>query len=213
MSRQVLLLVFVVIAGGPAYGQQLSGAAHEESAPGSIAEPIRALLGPGGVRVTPGNLTLDFWWVTSLPVKAGGEVTWLGVAEGTVVGAVRLSGEYRDVRGKAIRPGVYTLRYGIQPANGDHLGVSTYRDFLLLSPVADDLDPAPTGHDGTVAISKDTIGGAHPATWALDPPVTTDAPLSVGKNDMDLTYMTFEVPTSAGTPLRFGLVLIGRIDA
>ena len=123
MSRQVLLLVFVVIAGGPAYGQQLSGAAHEESAPGSIAEPIRALLGPGGVRVTPGNLTLDFWWVTSLPVKAGGEVTWLGVAEGTVVGAVRLSGEYRDVRGKAIRPGVYTLRYGIQPANGDHLGV------------------------------------------------------------------------------------------
>ena len=56
--------------------------------------------------------------------------------------------------GAVIKPGVYTLRYGVQPDNGDHLGVSPHRQFLLISPAADDRNPAPQGHDGTVELSK-----------------------------------------------------------
>ena len=61
---------------------------------------------------------------------------WSNVENGTLVGAVRVTGPFKEIRGKVVAPGVYTLRYGQQPQNGDHLGISTFRDFLLLSPAS-----------------------------------------------------------------------------
>ena len=46
--------------------------------------------------------------------------------------------EGHDYRDQPIAKGVYTMRYGLQPVNGDHLGVSTYRDYSLLLPAAKD---------------------------------------------------------------------------
>jgi hypothetical protein len=144
-------------------------------------------------------------------------VSWTHVEEGTLVGAVKLSADYRDVRGRVIKTGVYTLRYGIQPANGDHLGVSPYREFLLLSPAAVDTDPAPRGHDGTVEISKQAIGGSHPGVWSLDPPVAGGEALKAHQTELGHDAIVMEVPTvrdgKPAGPLRFGLVLIGRIEA
>lgn len=212
VASAVAITLVSLVAPRAGWAQALTAAAHREPAPDALAPAIRDALEPGGIRVTRDALAIDFWWVTALPVKAGGEVNWLGVAEGALVGAVRLSDEYRDIRGKAITAGVYTLRYAIQPANGDHLGVSSYQDFLLLSPAAKDTDPEPTGHDRTVDLSKDTIGASHPAPWALDPPVIDEPLLSVGQNEMHLTYVVLEVPTTAGKLLRFALVLIGKIE-
>jgi hypothetical protein len=111
-----------------------------------------------------------------------------------------------------IKPGTYTLRYGIQPANGDHLGVSPFREFLLLSPASQDADPAPRKHDALIDLSKQTIGGSHPAVWSLDPPVATEAPLTVHTTDLGHKALVMEGPIPGGT-LRFGLVLIGKIEA
>jgi len=205
------LALTAFIAPSPASGQALAAAPHTEPASEALAPAIRDALAPG-VRVTRDALAIDFWWVKALAVKAGGEVNWLGVAEGSLVGAVQLSGEYRDIRGRAVKAGAYTLRYAIQPANGDHLGVSNYQDFLLLSPAAIDRDPAPTGHLRTVDMSRNTVGASHPAPWALDPPVIDEPLFTVGQNEMDLTYVVLELPTTAEKPLRFGLVLIGRIE-
>jgi hypothetical protein len=117
-----------------------------------------------------------------------------------------------------IKPGVYTLRYGLQPANGDHLGVSPFRDFLLLSPAAFDKDPAAPGHDGTIELSKQAIGGSHPGVWSLDPPAASaQAPLSVHKTELDHDGVVMEVAiVREGQPagaLKFGLVLVGKIEA
>ena len=46
----------------------------------------------------------------------------------------------QDRRGQTIQPGVYTLRYGVMPANDDHQGAAPHRDFALLIPAADDRD-------------------------------------------------------------------------
>ena len=208
----LVVLAWWLLAAAFGAAQPLKVATHDEPVPDGIPEAVRTALAPGGVRVTREALAVDFWWVRSLDVKAGGDVNWLGVAEGTLVGAVRLSDEYRDIRGRAVKAGVYTLRYAIQPANGDHLGVSSYQDFLLLSPGSGDASPAPTGHDRTVDMSKATVGASHPAPWALDPPVTKEPLFTVGQNDMDLTYFVLEVPTSAEAALRFALVLIGTIE-
>jgi hypothetical protein len=190
---------------------------HTSAPPTELAEPIKAALAAGGQQVVIGGKTLEFWWVKALPLKAGSsDVSWASVDEGTLVGAVRLSAAYTEMRGRTIKAGVYTLRYGIQPADGNHLGASPNPDFLLLSPADADTSAAPLGHDGTIKISKLAIGLSHPAVWALDPPIASGAPLSVRKNDAGWTAVIFEVPTTrdgkAAGPLKFGLVVIGQIQ-
>ena len=189
----------------------LSGIRHSDAAPADLAPAVAALLAPGGVTASVGANTLTFWWVKVLPVTSA-PPGWTALPEGTLTGAVRIEKAFRDVRGRVIKAGTYTLRYGIQPANGDHLGVSPYREFLLLSPGPQDRDAAPRGHDETVDLSKLTIGGSHPAVWSLDPPVATDAPLTVHTTELGHQAIVMEVPIASGA-LRFGLVLVGKIEA
>jgi hypothetical protein len=194
-----------------AQSADLSAIKHSDPAPAELPAAIAATLGPGGVKVSVNTNTLSFWFVKELPVK-GSPAAWSEVQEGSLVGAVKIEKDFRDVRGRVIKSGTYTLRYGIQPANGDHLGVSPFRDFLLLSPAANDTDPAPRGHDGTIQLSKETIGGSHPAVWSIDPPVATEAPLAVHTTDLGHKAVIIEVPAAGGL-LRFGLVLVGKIEA
>jgi hypothetical protein len=194
----------------------LAASTHADPPPAALSSGVAARIGGGGVRATAKGIDVTLWWVKQLPLRAGSSIAWSDVEEGAMIGVVKIDRDFRDVRGKIIRSGVYTLRYGIQPANGDHLGVSPFREFLLISPAAVDTDPAPHGHDGTVDLSKQTIGGSHPAVWSIDPPTTSESPLSIHTNDAGLKAVVVEVPVGregkdAGA-LRFGLVLVGRIE-
>lgn len=211
----LLLTAFAAFVTPQAAGD-LSAAAHSDAVP-QLAATVAARMAAGGVRATANGVPLTFWLVKDLPLKAGSATGWKDVDEGTLVGAVKIDRDFRDIRGKIIKPGLYTLRYGIQPENGDHLGVSPFREFLLLSPAAIDKDPAPHGHDGTVDLSKQTIGGSHPAVWSIDPPESHDAPLTIHTTDLGHKAVVLEVPLSrsgaAAGALRFGVVLIGKIEA
>ena len=204
------LVVGVVLAAAPAAAQP-AASPLASPAPDTVAAPIRQQLSPEGHKVSIGQTTLEFWWVSALPVAGGGAAEWSKVAEGSLVGVVRVSGPFKEIRGKPVSPGVYTLRFGLQPQNGDHLGASAFREYLLLSPAAADQDPKALGFDGTVALSKLTVGTSHPGALSLDPPVSTAAPLSAYKNDLDHQGMTFQIKTSSGS-LTFGLILIGLIE-
>ncbi len=186
-----------------------SATRHTDGPPAELAAPIAALMAPGGVRAAVGANTLTFWWVKQLPLKSP---AWSELPEGSLVGAVKIEKDFRDIRGRVIKAGTYTLRYGIQPANGDHLGVSPFRDFLLLSPVALDKETTALGHKGTVEISKETIGGSHPAVLSIDPPVASEAALSLHTTELGHKAIVMEVPIQGGT-LRFGVVLVGKIEA
>jgi hypothetical protein len=213
LISSVVILV-ALAASVPAQG--IDAQLHKDPVPSELAAPIGGVMAPGGVRAVAGGVTLDLWFVKALEVGAA-PPAWAGVAEGTLVGAVRVGGDFHDIRGRVIKAGVYTMRYGVQPDNGDHLGTSPWRDFLLLVPAALDTDTAARGHDGTVDLSKRTIGGSHPAVWSIDPPVTTEAVLAPHKTELGHQAIVVEVACAvAGKPagaLRFGIVLIGRIDA
>jgi hypothetical protein len=202
-----------LIAGAPgASAQTLTAAASDAAPPDELSPAVKASLGGLSAKVQSGTTTLEFWWVKSLDAAGSGE-GWARVAEGSLAGAVRVSEPYPDIRGRRIKPGVYTLRYALQPMNGDHLGVAPHREFLLVCPAAADTAVAPTGYQGTVDLSKQTTGAAHPAVWSLDPPTgATDQPLSAYRNDAGHQGIVFEVGTSSG-PIRFGLILIGKIEA
>jgi hypothetical protein len=172
--------------------------------PADLSGGVASRLSPAA-KIVNGPATLEIWIVDN--VESSGGAGWSGVDSGTLVGAVRVSGEYKEIRGKVVKPGVYTLRFGLQPQNGDHLGISTYRDYLLLSPAALDRDPKVLGFDGVVAISKEVIGTAHPASLSLDPP--EDAPgavLSVYKNELGHDGVVLQIGV-----LKFGLIVSGLI--
>jgi hypothetical protein len=207
----VTALVFLVALALPA-AQIAATPPAASPAPDAISSSLRSLLAAESNRVSIGPTTLEFWWVSALPVSGGGPASWSQVPEGALVGAVRVTGAFKEIRGKTIKPGVYTLRLGLQPQNGDHLGASSFREHLLLSPADVDTDPKPLGFDGTVAISKQTIGTSHPAALSLDPPVATAAPLAATANELEHKGVIFEVKTSAGTALKFGLTLVGIIE-
>ena len=176
-----------------------------DTPPADLAAGVATRLAPAA-KVTVGAATVDVWLVQKLERSADGP-GWTNVESGTLVGAMRVSGDFKEIRGKAVKPGVYTLRYGLQPQNGDHLGISTFRDFVLLSPAALDKDPKALGFDGVVALSKEVIGTAHPASLSLDPP--EDAPgaaLSVYKNELGHEGVVLQIES-----LKFGLIVSGLI--
>jgi hypothetical protein len=206
----LVAIALLVTSSTTASAQAPVAAAFTAPAPGELAAPVKAALGDAGAKVTVGGTTLEFWWVKTLAATGG--ASWSGVEEGALVGAVRVTGPFKEIRGKTAAPGAYTLRYGLQPQNGDHLGASPFREFLLLSPAADDPDPRATGHDGAIATAKKTTGTSHPASLSLDPPEgAAGPPLSVVSTELGHTGVIFQVTTPAG-PLAFGLVVIGLIE-
>lgn len=200
--RYVFLLAFVAVLDA-----QLKVSPLAEKPPAGLGPAIASLLQATGTKVIVGGATLDIWLAQAIASDGG----WSGVESGTLVGAMRVTGAFKEIRGKVVAPGVYTLRYGLQPQNGDHLGISTYRDFLVLSPASADTDPKVLGFDGVVALSKQVIGTSHPAALSIDPP--EDAPgavLSTYKNDLGHDGVVFEIK-AGGKSLKFGLILTGVI--
>jgi hypothetical protein len=160
---------FALIVGIAAHAQGFAIAPHAEPPPGDLADPIEALMATGGQRVRVGPITLDFWWVKTLPLTPESRgVSWAAVAEGTLVGAVTLSAPYPDARGQTVPPGIYTLRYAIQPRTDDGPGAAATGNVLLLGPVAEDDNTDPLGRDDAVALARQTPGASSPPAWRLE---------------------------------------------
>jgi hypothetical protein len=213
LLRFAIPALIAAVTSAPVAAQTVSASPLDAGPPEEIATALRTLLTDRGVRVTAGDATIDFWWVKALPAPAGGAFAWSSVAEGTLVGAARVTGKHRDVRGRTIREGVYTLRFGLQPQNGDHLGTSPYREFLLVIQASSDTDPQPLAHETAVELSGISIKSSHPAVLSLDPPVATGEPLSVVTNDAGHQAVIFEVGVASGGKTRFGLIMAGTIEA
>lgn len=208
------LVVAWLAAPDTALAQALAIASAPAPPPDALAAPVRAALLPSAVTIKNGDTTLEVWLASGVAVSAEGP-GWDAVESGTLVGALRVTGAFKEIRGKVVKPGVYTLRFGLQPQNGDHLGISANRQFLLVSPAAVDTDPKGLGYDGAVALAKQTTGTSHPSSLSLDPPDDAGTPLAAVTNDLGHQGVAMEVKQSLnGTPvgtIRFGLIVVGLI--
>jgi len=146
----------------------------KEAPPAALSSAIRGELNTQGYRVVDdqGKSYAEFWLRKAVPGSgepAGpkGAIQFPILAEGELLGALRFPGEGHDYRDQTIAQGVYTLRYGLQPVNGDHLGVSTYRDYALLLPADSDKDLAPLAEEDLEAGSAEAAGTSHPAVLML----------------------------------------------
>lgn len=148
---------------------------------GAFAEPsasdsLKKSLEPKGyrVRLADGKVLCEIWMrngVASGKNDAQGAV-YTSLGDSALIGVITFPQQATDFRKQAIRPGSYTLRYAVHPQDGNHLGISPIRDFLLLLPLGIDQDPgAKYKFEDLNALSKKASGTNHALVISL---VTTD---------------------------------------
>jgi hypothetical protein len=166
---------------------------------------------PQGYKVSgPSGPWCEVWIAKSIPVgaKPSDDAITFGVAQGTLMGVLRFPGKGADRRGQVIPAGVYTLRYSNFPADGAHQGIAPQRDFVLLTPVSADTDPAAKpDFAALVQMSNKASGTSHPAVLSIESPPSGAAPGTLskeGEHDWTLTV-------KAGD-LTFSIILVGKAE-
>src|SRR4051812_7633536 len=141
MPRSLLATALLVIAAGRGAAEvKLAVKSEDAPPPSEIAEPIRTLLDSKSLSVTgDGKVICTVWPRKEFASKADADkakagLTYTDLDESTVVAAIRFPQVYTDFRKQKIQAGVYTLRLGKQPMDGDHMGTAPYDDFCLLCP-------------------------------------------------------------------------------
>ena len=170
MRKLHLCFLLTVLAASTVFAQYKSEPAG--APPAELAPAIGQALEQHGTKIVGSSgVFCEVWFRASLPAgpkSAEESVTLPTIPLGALVGAIRFPAQGADRRGQPIKPGVYTLRYGLQPLNGDHLGVSPQRDFLVLVPAGDDKDlNAAPNFDALMAMSRKASGTPHPAVLSM----------------------------------------------
>jgi hypothetical protein len=188
------------------------------SASSEVPKPLQSALQPQGQRLVDakGAPVSEIWFSKSVPAQAGGnsggDVLYSGLSMGEFVGIMHFPKAGSDFRGQSIKPGYYIMRYALIPQDGNHMGVSPNRDFVLLTPVSADADPAKAvGFNDLVKLSKQASGTNHPAVISLAAATAQNFP-SVGQDDQGHWMLQVKLPTSSGE-LPFALILVGQAQS
>ncbi len=181
----------------------------------SVSESIRAVLAEQGyrIRLEEGAVYCDIWLHRSVPTQPKADIPgaiYTEWSESTLIGVISFARATNDFRGQAIRAGIYTLRYALHPADGNHMGISPYRDFLLLIPVADDRDAAARiPFDQLVKMSARAAGTNHPAALSLLSAEGYKEFPSVTVGEADRLILIARMKTSAGSESPLALIIKG----
>jgi hypothetical protein len=186
---------------------------------GEVSAAVADKLSPAGFAVKSGKRTLcEFWptksWSVSADFKPSNTVIY-PLEMGELLGVIRYARKGGDFRGQDIPKGVYTLRYSLQPQDGNHVGTSDTRDFIALVPAADDESPEPIGKEQLFKLSPKVAGGTHPAILCLLASSGEPAEAAEALHDeaRELWSVRFSNSTTAGGKpgkLTIQMVVVGR---
>ena len=186
--------------------------------PKEVSEAIRKLLQPKAVQVLNGNTPVfEFWFSSEVPLKSrpAADKALEAIPETAVLGAVTVGSGQRDYKDNEIAAGVYTMRFGLQPQDGDHLGTADYSYFALLIPANSDVRP--DGFATAKAMAKASSHGTaseHPVVLSLRPaPSDTGELPKLNEPVADHKSVRVKVAAKAGadkTDLLFELVFKGH---
>lgn len=179
-----LAALLALVPAGAADFSVLPGAPLPESCP----EATRDMVAQEGVSVQSGDAAVVRFWMRTAPFDgdpaSGFGVRFDNIPEGAFLGVVEFPDRGSDFREQAVPPGLYTIRFGLHPEDGNHMGVAPSRDFALLAPVDKDLEVAKNyDFDGAVQLSAD-VGNPHPTVARLELP-EADAGPNLWENDYE----------------------------
>ena len=146
----------------------------ERKVPDQVAAAIAETMKPIVYEISKDeDLLFRFWFRDGIPLSAKPESPEKALdvfVQPALMGVVEVIEEGQDYREDELFKNVFTLRYGLRPNDGNHLGSSDYRHFAVLIPSSQ--DQKVDGIDGYKALVKasslDTISD-HPVILSLRP--------------------------------------------
>lgn len=185
----------------------------------SASESVRKVLEPKGYRVilASSGVVCEIWLRAGVPAanksEAAGAV-YTGLAESALIGVINFPKATNDFRGQAIKAGTYTLRYALHPTDGNHMGISPVRDFLVMIPLSVDQDAgAVYKFEELVKMSAKASGTNHPAVASLVMPDNT-FPVFPALDSNEHGHLIFiaKLKTQAGADMPIAIIVKGRAE-
>ncbi len=173
-SKRWIRIALVAVSVAPLVLAQKYSIESGAGLPHGLSDAARDAVISEGVTVKAGGTAIARFWMRTAPF-AGEPVSGFGVRydnipEGAFLGVVEFPDEGSDFREQTVPSGVYTLRFGLHPEDGNHMGVAPSRDFALLSPADKDTEIAKNyDFDGMVELSAE-VGNPHPTVARLELP-------------------------------------------
>jgi hypothetical protein len=181
----------------------------------SASESVKGVLEDRGFRVVlaDGTPFCDIWLRKSLPLRSKADVPgaiYTEVPESAFIGVISFPKQTTDFRGQAVRAGAYSLRYSLHPTDGNHMGISPIRDFLLLVPVAADNDVnAQIKFEDLMKLSAKTGGANHPAPLSLVSSEGISSVPGVSQNDHGHIVFAAKIKTATGAEMPLAFIVKG----
>ena len=175
----------------------------EKDPPAEVSESIRALLQPQAIQLLQdGKPAFELWLRKEVPLKskpAAAKEGLSAMAETTLMGALVVQTDaLRDYKDNDIPKGPYTVRFGLQPKDGDHLGTADFDYFFILIAAANDKSPEAISRfkQMTQTSGKITPSG-HPAVMSLRPATPEGGVPSVTEPAEEHKAIRLKVPGTA----------------
>jgi hypothetical protein len=215
MSRLCLALLLSTVFGlvSPAlaedYKLEKAGAV-----PSGLASEVSQALGTEGYRVTgPDGPMIDLWLAKDIVPKKDFKPTLnvkYPLQPGQLIGVLQVNKgtAFSDFRKQPIAPGLYTVRYGQQPQDGNHVGTSDFSDFLLALPAKEDTSAKGVENVKDLQTkSAAAAGTSHPAILQLLPSEEKPGEAKL-VHDSDREFWLLEF-AGGKPPVPFKLVVVG----
>jgi hypothetical protein len=219
MRRVVVFLLasFLVLSVG-AFAQSTYKIAATQGQPGGdVSQAIQSTLQPQGESLldSSGKTLCEVWMQKDLVAAqnpdSSANVLYGKIAQGSLVGVIHFPAATKDYRGQNVKAGYYTLRYELIPDDGNHMGVSQYRDFLLLVPAAKDTDGTkPVTFTDAVQLSRDSTNTGHPGVLMMDPVSDSDKTFPAVFQDYSQNWALQEQAEVGSAKLPLAIVLVGQ---
>lgn len=169
-----MMVLCLVLSTGRISAAESSVKVIDKAPPGTLNEAIAKELSPKAIQVLEdGQALFELWLVKEVPLASSpvSSAKMLGaIKPTTLLGVASFPKSLRDYKDNDFEPGVYTMRLGLIPQDGDHMGVSDYPYYLVLVPAKH--DSKPTGFPEfkllVQASGQDTPTG-HPVVLSLRP--------------------------------------------
>lgn len=146
----------------------------EKAPPKEVNPAIQQTLEPKAVQLLEGDTpVLEFWLRKDIPLKSAPtapDKSLDAFVQPELIGVVAVHKDRRDYKDNELPKGVYTVRFGLQPQDGNHLGTSDYVYFAVLIP--SDRDPALDSIKTYKALARASSKGTstdHPIILSLRP--------------------------------------------
>ncbi len=219
MQRLVVLSIALTLA--LSAGASAQGAYKTETVKGlpggDVTPAVQGLLQTQGEELlnSAGKVLCEVWIRKELTPAAtpntAGNVLYGKIAPGSLLGVLQFPEDAKDYRGQHVKAGYYTLRYELIPEDGNHMGVSQYRDFLLLVLAAKDPGgTAPIPYNDSITLSRGSTDTGHPGILMMGPVSDSVKQFPALFQDDSQDWVLQEAVEVGSVPLPFAVVLVGQ---